>query len=105
PSTYGTSLKFRATVTKNGGGGDPTCGSVEFFRAGTISLGTVSLSTNTADLTIGALPAVVNSITAVYTPASSGCSFTASTASALSQTVGKAGLTVTADDKAKTYGG
>ncbi len=72
------------------GSGTPT-GSVQFF-VGTTSLGTASLSGNTAILTTTALPVGTDSLTAQY---SGDPSFTASTSSAVSVTINPAGIATT----------
>jgi hypothetical protein len=102
PSTYGNSVTFTATVT---GSTNPQCGAVE-FKDGATSLGSVTLSSsNVVTLATSSLSAGTHPITAVYTPAASGCSFgTSTSAPALSQTVNKRAVTVTAEAKTKEFG-
>ena len=82
PSTYGTAVTFTATVTKNGSGGDPTCGTVD-LKEGAATLATVTLTTNVATFSLS-LSVATHSLTAVYTPASTGCTFAASTSNTVS---------------------
>lgn len=103
PSTYGDSVTFTATVTRSGGSATPT-GTVDFLNGG-VSIGTGTLSgsngTATATFSTTSLTAVSHTITAVYNGDSN---FTASTSSAISETVNKRNIAVTADAKTKVYG-
>lgn len=96
-STYGSPVTFTATVSSSAG--TPT-GTVEFF-AGATSLGASTLSGGSATLTLSTLNAISHSITAVYSGAPN---FFGSTSAIFTQTVNKATLTVTADNKTKVYG-
>jgi len=64
PSTYGQAVTFTATVTS--GVGAPPDGEAVTFMNGTTVLGTETLNGGLATFTTSALPAGVNSITAVY---------------------------------------
>jgi hypothetical protein len=64
PSTYGQAVTFTATVTS--GVGAPPDGEAVTFMNGTTVLGTETLNGGLASFTTSALPAGVNSITAVY---------------------------------------
>ena len=106
PSTYGNSVTFTATV--NSSAGSPTAGQgTVTFKDGATTLcsnqplnGSSQATCSTSTLGVGN-----HSITAVYSGTSSGTpQFQSSTSSALSQTVDKKELTVTADPKTKTYG-
>jgi hypothetical protein len=88
PSTFGDSVTYTATIT-NTSGGAPPAGSIEFFN-GSIDLGpgsTLTANGNVATSTFStsALPAGVDNVSAVYTPAA-GADFVGSQGS-LSQTV------------------
>jgi hypothetical protein len=86
PSTYGSSVKFTATVTPS------TCtGTVTFFD-GSTSLGTGALSSGKATFSTSTLTAGSHSITASY-GGDSNCN--TSTSSVLTQTVNKANSTTT----------
>ncbi len=106
PSTYGQSVTFTATVT---GSGTPT-GTVTFYAgavnpADQIGIGTLSVvdgqeeaTFSTSTLTVSGSP---YAITAVY---GGDANNQGSTSNAISQTVNKAHLTVTADNKRTTRG-
>ena len=87
PSTFGQSVKFTANVVPGPFGGSPA-GTVTFKDSAT-TLGSSALSAGTATFTTSALTASgsPHSITAVY---GGDASFSASTSSAISQTVNKA---------------
>src|SRR5207253_4234036 len=102
-STYGQSVTFTATVST--ASGTPT-GSVTFYDSancsGTVLAGPTNLDTNgKATFTTTSLSAPGHTITGCYTPTGI---YLASNGS-ITQTVNKAHLTVTADDKSKTYDG
>lgn len=92
PSLLGQPVVFSVNVTVAApGAGSPT-GTVTFFDSGA-QLGTANLSNGTATLTVSSLSAGPHSITATY---AGNDSFTTSTsATALTQTVNKAGTTTT----------
>ena len=95
-------MKFTATVT--GTSTNPSgVGTVDFKDAGNTISGclAVPLTGNKADCTTSALNAGNHSITAVY---SGGTGYNGSTSSALTQTVNKATLTITANDASREYG-
>ncbi|HTM47060.1 MAG TPA: kelch repeat-containing protein, partial [Bryobacteraceae bacterium] len=104
PSVYGDLVTFNATVTPASG---PAigCGTVAFKDGGT-TFATVNVVSGAASTSISTLSAIASphSITAVYTPAASGCSFLGSTSSALSQVVNKKAASVTPNAASKTYG-
>ena len=90
PSAYAQSVTFTATVAPTVGTALPT-GTVQFSVDGTAVGGPVTLnSSGVATFTSSTLAVGTHSITAVYTPDST--SFTASSATALSQVVNKATL-------------
>ncbi|PYM08951.1 MAG: hypothetical protein DMF15_07325 [Verrucomicrobia bacterium] len=102
-STYGQSVTVTATVTT--GSGTPT-GSVTFYDSatcgGTALAGPTNLDANgKASFTTTSLTAPGHTITGCYTPTGI---YRASNGS-ITQTVNKAHLTVTADDKSKPYDG
>jgi hypothetical protein len=101
-STYGQSVTFTATVSGSGGSGSPT-GTVT-FKDGSTVLGPGTLSTTggvtTASYSTAALSAGNHTITAEYGGDSIFPTSTGSTA----QAVGKAPLTVTADNQSMVYG-
>ncbi len=101
PSVYGQLVTFTASVSGYAAGlGTPT-GSVEFVDTATNTvLGTVALSGGSATLTTSALSAGTHDIKAVY----GGDSSFLGTSTTVSQAVGKAHLTVTANPASKTYG-
>ena len=90
PSAYQQSVTFTATVAPTTGTALPT-GTVQFSVDGVAAGGPVTLNgSGVATLTSTTLAVGTHSITAVYTPDST--SFTASSATALSQVVSKATL-------------
>jgi hypothetical protein len=103
-STYGSSVTFTAQVSSPDLV-DLTGGSVQFCFGSGILLGTTTLSKIgsqfVATCTSAALSAGTDSVYAVY--GGPGC-YPGSTSSTISQTVNKAVLTVTADNKSRTYG-
>ncbi len=104
PSTYGDSLTFTATVTATAGN-PSSVGTVTFKDGATSICAAVALSGNTAACSTSSLDAGTHSFTAEYSGTTSGTpQFSASTSSALSHTVDKKQLTVTAADKSKMYG-
>ena len=102
PSAYGQSVTITATVAKTSGTVTPT-GTVQFSVDGSAVGSAVTLSGGTATYSTSTLAAGTHSITAAYTPAT-GSGFTSSSATALSQVVNKAMLTVTAPSPSITYG-
>ncbi|HWQ33421.1 MAG TPA: MBG domain-containing protein [Blastocatellia bacterium] len=99
PSTYGQATSFTATVTS--GGNPVNTGTVTFKDGSTVLASNVSLNSNgQASLTTSALTAGLHTITAEY----SGTATLATSSGTVSQTVNKAVLTVTADNKSKVYG-
>ena len=80
PSVTGQAVTFTATVT--GSGGTPT--GIVTFRDGTTSIGTGTLSGNTATFTTSTLAVGTHSITAVY---AGNVNFNTSTSAILTQTV------------------
>jgi trimeric autotransporter adhesin len=86
----GQSVTMTATVTAAGGTGTPT-GTVQFFN-GTASLGTGTLSGNTASLATSSLPAGANNLTAKYL---GNANFNAVTSSVATVTVAKTSTTTT----------
>src|SRR5207249_9065510 len=102
-STYGESVTFTATVST--ASGTPT-GSITFYDSascsGTVLAGPTNLDANgKATFTTTSLTVPGHTITGCYTPTGI---YLASNGS-ITQTVNKAHLTVTADDKSKTYDG
>ena len=97
-STYGTPVTFLATVTPS-----TATGTVTFKDNGNnLQSGTVALNNGTAMYTISTLALGSHTITATY---SGDATFAAATATQTPpQTVSKAILTVTADNKSKVYG-
>ena len=85
PSMYGQSVTITATVVQASGPTVPT-GTVQFSVDGSPAGSAVTLSGRTATYTTSTLAAGTHSITAVYMPATESV-FTASSATALSQTV------------------
>jgi hypothetical protein len=82
PVDFGTTVTLTATVT--GSAATPT-GVVEFFREGTVSLGTATLNASgIATLQTSTLPAGVHSITAAY---AGNATYSGSTSPAISYTV------------------
>ena len=109
PSTYGQAVTFTATVgAVSPGSGTPT-GTVQFEDNGSPIGSPVSLPTGSASVTFAtsALSAGTHAITAVYSGDSNFNSTgfdSGSTATAFSQTVNPAVLTVTANPQTKIYG-
>ena len=87
PSVYGQSVTFTATVSSAASG---TPSGTVTFKDGATTLGTGPLSGGTATFSTAALAIGGHTITAVY---GGDTSFTASTSSGLTQTVGKAATT------------
>ncbi len=104
PSTYGDNVTLTATVTRAAGSNTPS-GTVTFKDGGTaIGNGILSGSggTATATLTISTLIVGTHgSITAEYAGDSN---FAGSTSSSVSQVISSRSLTITANDRSKTYG-
>jgi hypothetical protein len=100
PSTFGDALTFTATVT--GSSGNPSSvGSVTFKDGATVVCNAVALSGNTATCS-PSLAAGSHSLTAEYSGAAG---FTASTSSALAQTVNPKSVTITPDGgQSKVFG-
>jgi hypothetical protein len=86
PSTYGSSVKFTATVTPSTATGTVT------FLDGSTTLGTGTLSSGKATLSISTLTAGSHTMTASY---GGDTNFNGSTSSALTQTVNKANSSTT----------
>jgi hypothetical protein len=95
PSAYGDSLTFTATVTSLSDA-NPTSGTVT-FKDGATTLCTTSLSGSNTATCSPSFAAGPHSLTAEYGGTTSPPGFSGSTSSALSQTVTKASLSVTAD--------
>jgi hypothetical protein len=91
PSTFGTSVKFTATVSPA-----TAIGTVQFFD-GTTSLGSAFLSAGAASLSTATLSAGVHSITANY---AGNANFLSSVSGAVSQTVNPANTTTTLSSSA-----
>ncbi len=89
PSAFGQSVTLSATI-QTAFGGNPT-GTVTFLD-GSTSLGTVTVSSNAAQLSLSSLPVGSHSITAKY---SGDNNFTANTSTAVTQTVNQATTTTT----------
>ena len=89
PATFGQAVVLTATVQPSAGG--TTTGSVTFLD-GTTSLGTVTVSSNMAQLSLCSLSVGSHSITAKY---SGDGNFTSNTSSAVTQTVNQATTTTT----------
>jgi hypothetical protein len=89
PATFGQVVAFTATLQSSGGGA-PT-GTVTFLD-GTTSLGVATVSSNAAQLSLSTLSPGSHTITAKY---SGDGNFTASTSSAVTQTVNQATTTTT----------
>jgi hypothetical protein len=90
PSTYGTSVKFTATVTPLSGTATPT-GSVT-FKDGSTSLGAVTLSGGMASLSTSSLSVGSHSITANY---GGDTNYSSNISGTLSQGVSQASTTTT----------
>lgn len=95
-TTYGQSVTFTATVS----GAVSTSGTV-IFKDGAATLGTGMLSSGQATVTTSTLAAGNHSLTVEY---GGDTNYFSGTSSALSQTINQATLTVTADNKARSYG-
>jgi len=89
PSAFGQSVTLSATI-QTAFGGNAT-GTVTFLD-GSTSLGTVTVSSNAAQLTLSSLSVGSHSITAKY---SGDNNFTANTSTAVTQTVNQATTTTT----------
>jgi hypothetical protein len=89
PSAFGQTVTFAASVQPSSGG-TPT-GNVTFFD-GSVSLGSVSLSGSSAQLTLASLSLGSHSITAKYNGDSN---YTASSSAALAQSVTQSGSSTT----------
>ncbi len=97
-NVYGQSVTMTASVnTVNGVA--PT-GSIT-FKSGATTLGTGTISNGQASFSLSTLGAASHSMTAVY---SGDANYIGGTSSASALTINKAPLTVTAENKAKTYG-
>ncbi len=83
-SQYGQSMVLTATLTPYQVGGLSTAGETITFLNGGVSIGTGTLSSGVATLTLSTLPAGTDSLTAVY---ATNANFLASTSSTLSYTV------------------
>lgn len=86
PSTYGSSVKFTATVTPSTATGTVT------FKDGTTTLGTGTISAGKATFTTTTLTVSSQSITAAY---GGSTNYNSSTSAVLTQTVNKANSSVT----------
>jgi uncharacterized repeat protein (TIGR03803 family) len=102
PSVYGQSVTFTAVVSAPAGSGTPT-GTVQLSVDGVPEGLPVTLSGGDASFATSALTAGTHSIAASYTPAS-GSGFAPSNATPLSQVVGQAVLTVTANNANRAVG-
>lgn len=94
PATYGQTVTLSATIQLSSGSG--ATGSISFFD-GSTSLGTVPLSTSSAQLPVSSLAAGPHSITAKY---SGDTTFAASTSTALTETVNPAGTSTSVSSSA-----
>jgi RHS repeat-associated protein len=94
PSTYAGSVTFTATISSG-----PTGSMIFYDNGGYLGMGT--LSGTTATFTTSSLPIGTNSITASW-PGNG--TYNAVTSSAVTQTVNKAILTVTANNASRAYG-
>jgi hypothetical protein len=103
-SVYGEAVIFTAIVSAaNGGAGNPT-GSVQFkVDGGNVSSG-VTLIGGLANILVSSLSAGTHDITAFYTSDNGNFGSSDNSSSPFLQTVAKAHLSVTADNKSKTYG-
>ncbi|MDB5348917.1 MAG: hypothetical protein JWN86_164 [Planctomycetota bacterium] len=102
PSTYGDSLSFTAHVTARSAGLPTPAGTVQFLVDGGIFGAAVTLVNGSASSpVISSLIAGDHQITAVY---SGDEPFVSSTSVIVTQTVAKAALMISADDKSKRYG-
>ncbi|MFN7929667.1 MAG: MBG domain-containing protein, partial [Blastocatellia bacterium] len=95
-TTYGQSVTLTATVS-----GAVNTSGVVTFKDGATTLGTGTLNNGQAALLTAALTAGSHSLTAEY---SGDTNYFGGTSGALTQTINKATLTVTAENKAKSYG-
>jgi len=96
PSSYGEAVIFTATVSPN------SCTGTITFLDGTDSMGAATIgSGGTAVFTTSTLAVATHAITAQY----SGSTSCASSSGFVTQIVGPAPLTVTADNQSMTYGG
>ena len=91
PSVFGQSVTFTTTVSAVSPGAGTATGTVSFFDGATL-LGTGTLSSGSATLSIASLAVGSNSITAVY---NADANFLTSTSSAVTQTVNQASTTTT----------
>jgi hypothetical protein len=105
-STYGDEVTFEATVSVVPPGGGTPAGNVKFIEGGTCAIPTtthasaVALSGGKASLNISDLGAGSHTITACYV----GDENYIASSDDVEQTVNKAPLTITAEDKEKFYG-
>jgi uncharacterized protein YjdB len=86
PSTFGTSVKFTATLSPSAAPGTVT------FNDGSTALGTGTISSGKATFSISTLTAGSHSITAAY---AGGANYNSSTSAVLTQTVNKGTTTTT----------
>ena len=100
-AVYGQTVTFTAIVSAVAPGLPVPAGAIEFFDGAT-GIGNVHVdATGTASLQVSNLSAADHTITAQYL---GDLDFSISTSAELNRTVGRAHLTVTADDKSKPYG-
>ena len=110
PSTYGTSLTFTASVTQQGNGNTITQGTLEFRDGSKLLTSPVVQAANPLDgsgqvtFITTSLVVASHTIRACYLGFGSGGSAIRTSEGSLSQTVTKADLTVTADNKSRAYG-
>src|SRR5439155_2461988 len=97
---YGQPVVFTAVVAATSPGAGTPTGTV-VLKNGATAVATNSLISGQVSFTNSVLTAGSHSITALY---SGDSSFNTNTSSALSQTVNKAILTVTADNQSRLYG-
>ncbi|MBI2828240.1 MAG: Ig-like domain repeat protein, partial [Acidobacteria bacterium] len=97
PSVFGQAVTFTAAVSSSAG----TPAGTVTFKDGVHSLGSVVLNASGEATFTAQLSAGSHSLVAEYGGATD---YATSTSNTLSQAVGKATLTVTADDQARTYG-
>jgi Bacterial Ig-like domain (group 3)/NHL repeat len=83
-SPFGQSVTLTATLAPFAGGGQSTNGDLVIFKNGATSLGSGTLASGVASLSLTTLPAGVDSLTATF---AGDLNFTASVSSALSYTV------------------
>jgi hypothetical protein len=86
-ATYGQTVTLTATLTAQGSGNPSSDGMTVTFYDGTVKLGTGSLSSEIATLSVTSLKPGPHSFTAVF---DGNCSLTGSTSSAIVENVGKA---------------